>query len=67
MRAMSEQEDLQEESKQIRDAFLKSRDGAVLRCAEIMVDSGRKDLARQILLVTRIDRRRLSEIKASNA
>jgi len=55
--------DLQENTKQIRDAFLKSRAGAILRCAEIMVDSGRKDLARQILSTTRIDRQRLMELK----
>jgi hypothetical protein len=53
----------QEGSKQARDAFLKSRAGAILRCAEIMADSGRKDLARQILATTHIDRRRLLELK----
>ena len=55
-------DDLQE-GKQIRDAFLKSRAGAILRCAEIMVDSGRKDLAKQILSATHIDRQRLMELK----
>ena len=54
----------QEETEQIRDTFLKSRNDAILRCAEIMVDSGRKDLAKQILLVTHIDRNRLKELKA---
>ena len=48
----------------IRDAFLKSRSGAILRCATIMVDSGRKDLARQILAATSIDRGRLAELKS---
>jgi hypothetical protein len=55
--------DQQEDTNQIRDTFLKSRAGAILRCAEIMVDSGRKDLARQILSTTRIDRQRLMELK----
>jgi len=58
--------DLQEGNKQDRDTFLKSRAGAILRCAEIMVDSGRKDLARQILSATHIDRQRLSELKAQS-
>jgi hypothetical protein len=53
----------QEGSKQARDAFLKSRAGAILRCAEIMADSGRKDLAKQILSATHIDRQRLIELK----
>ena len=48
------------------DAFLKSRNGAILRCAEIMVDAGRKDLAKQILLVTHIDTKRLKELKIHN-
>jgi very-short-patch-repair endonuclease len=52
-----------QEDKQIRDAFLKSRAWAILRCAEIMADSGRKDLARQILSATNIDRQRLFELK----
>jgi len=46
--------------------FLNSRNGAILRCAEIMVDSGRKDLAKQILSTTKIDRKRLEEIMAKN-
>ena len=49
-----------------RETFLKSRNGAILRCAEIMVDSGRKDLARQILSATKIDRSRLAEIMEKN-
>jgi len=53
-----------EDNKQVRDTFLKSRTGAILRCAEIMVDSGRKDLAKQILTTTHIDRQRLTELKA---
>jgi len=52
-----------QEDKQIRDAFLKSRAGAILRCAEIMIDSGRKDLAKQILTATHINRQRLMELK----
>jgi len=55
--------DQQEDTKQARDAFLKSRAGAILRCAEIMVDSGRKDLAKQILSTTHIDQQRLMELK----
>ena len=57
---MSDHEDYD----QIRDAFLKSRSGAILRCATIMVDSGRKDLAKQILVTTNIDRNRLNELKS---
>jgi hypothetical protein len=56
----------QEDNKQVRDTFLKSRAGAILRCAEIMVDSGRKDLAKQILATTHIDRQRLIELKAQS-
>jgi hypothetical protein len=56
----------QEDNKQVRDTFLKSRAGAILRCAEIMVDSGRKDLAKQILTTTHIDRQRLIELKAQS-
>ena len=52
---------------QIQETFLKSRNGAIVRCASIMVDSGRKDLAKQILETTHIDRKRLSEIKSQNA
>ncbi len=59
--------DESEGTKQIRDAFLKSRAGAILRCAEIMVDSGRKDLAKQILSATQIDRRRLMELKQQSS
>jgi hypothetical protein len=55
-----------ERNVQIRDEFLKSRDGAILRCASIMVDSGRKDLAKQILSTTHIDKNRIIEIKNQN-
>jgi hypothetical protein len=51
---------------QIQDAFLRSRNGAIVRCASIMVDSGRKDLAKQILLTTKIDKSRFEEIKMKN-
>jgi hypothetical protein len=56
--------DQREDTKQIRDAFLKSRTGAILRCAEIMIDLNRKDLAKQILSTTNIDRQRLVELKS---
>ena len=56
----------QEDTKQIQEAFLKSRDGAIVRCASIMISSGRKDLAMQILQTTRIDRNRFNELKAQN-
>ena len=56
----------QEPPRSAKENFLVSRNGAILRCAEIMVDSGRKDLARQILSTTKIDRNRLEEIKAQN-
>jgi hypothetical protein len=55
---MSDQED-----KQIYDTFLKSRSIAILRCTEIIIDSGRKDLAKDILATTNIDRARLLEIR----
>jgi hypothetical protein len=55
-----------EHDKQIRDEFLKSRNGAIVRCASIMVDSGRKDIAKQILSTTQIDRNRFNEIKLQN-
>jgi hypothetical protein len=55
-----------EHNEQIRDEFLKSRNGAIVRCASIMVDSGRKDLAKQILSTTHIDKSRFREIKVQN-
>ena len=58
----SDQESLRYE----QNAFLRSRNGAILRCAEIMVDAGRKDLAKQILLVTHIDKKRLKELKVNS-
>ena len=56
----------QESLRLLKDAFLKSRNGAILRCAEIMVDSGRKDIAKQILSTTKIDHKRLEEIKTQD-
>jgi hypothetical protein len=56
----------QENKEQIKDAFLKSRNGAIVRCTAIMISSGRKDLAKQILMTTKIDRSRFEEIKAQN-
>ena len=55
-----------ENIKQVQETFLKSRDGAIVRCASIMIASGRKDLAKQILETTRIDRQRFKELKAQN-
>jgi len=55
-----------EHNKIIRDEFLKSRNGAIIRCASIMVNSGRKDLAKQILSTTHIDQKRFTEIKQQN-
>jgi len=54
------------EHEEIRETFLKSRNGAIIRCASIMVDSGRKDLAKQILSTTHIDKTRFEEIKNEN-
>lgn len=56
----------QERKLQIRDTFQKSREGAILRCTNIMIQSGRKDLAKQILETTKIDRNELAKIKANN-
>jgi hypothetical protein len=55
-----------EHDNQIRDEFLKSRNGAIIRCASIMIDSNRKDLAKQILSTTQIDQKRFNEIKMQN-
>ena len=52
-----------EQPNDIKDIFQNSRDMAILRCTEIMIDSGRADLARQILMATKIDRNRLAELK----
>jgi hypothetical protein len=57
---------MSEHDKYIRDEFLKSRNGAIVRCVSIMVDSGRKDLAKQILSTTHIDKNRFREIKIQN-
>jgi hypothetical protein len=60
-------ENTDQESIQLtKDVFLKSRNKAVLRCAEIMVDSGRKDLAKNILASAHIDRNRLMELKSES-
>jgi len=57
---------MDEEKKQVRDEFLKSRNGAIVRCASIMVESNRKDLAKQILSTTKIDRTQFEKIKMQN-
>jgi len=56
-----------ENTQQIRETFVKSRTGAIIRCAAIMVDSKREDLARQILSTTKIDRKKFEEIKNQNS
>jgi len=56
----------QEEKTQITDTFLKSRYGAIVRCVSIVADAGRKDLAKQILSATKIDRSQFEKIKAQN-
>ena len=56
----------QESLRLTKDTFLKSRNGAILRCAEIMIDSGRKDLAKQILTTTHINKEKLIEIRRQN-
>lgn len=55
-----------EQNKQIRDEFLKSRNGAIVRCASIMIESNRKDLAKQILSTTKIDKNKFNQIKTQN-
>jgi len=57
---------MDEHNKQIRDEFLKSRNGAIVRCVSIMVESNRKDLAKQILSTTKIDRNQFEKIKMQN-
>ena len=56
----------QENKEQIQKTFLISRNGAIIRCASIMVTSGRKDLAKQILNTTHIDHKKFEELKAEN-
>jgi len=57
---------MNEHDKQIKDEFLKSRNGAIVRCASIMVESNRKDLAKQILSTTKIDRKQFEKIRMQN-
>jgi len=56
-----------EEKSLLKDEFYKSRDGAIIRCTSIVAKAGRNDLAKQILLTTKVDRRRFEEIKAQNS
>ena len=56
----------QDNKDQLQDTFLKSRNGAIVRCASIMMNLKRKDLAMQILQATNIDRQRFEELKAEN-
>jgi len=55
-----------EHDHKIQETFLLSRNGAIVRCASIMVDAGRKDLAKQILTTTKIDKKRFEELKKEN-
>ncbi len=48
---------------EIRDAFLKSRNEAITRCITVMYKSGRKDLAKQIIKSTKIDREQFEKRK----
>jgi len=57
---------MSENDNQIRDEFLKSRNGAIVRCASIMIQSNRKDLARQILSTTKIDKKQFIQLKMQN-
>jgi len=57
---------MEKHDNQIKDEFLKSRDGAIVRCTSIMIDANRMDLAKQILLTTKIDKKRFEEIKRQN-
>ena len=56
----------QEHAKQIQKAFFLSRDGAIVRCVSIIVDKGRKDLAKKVLETTNITKERFDELKAKN-
>ena len=56
----------QEDVKQVKTAFLKSRAAAILRCAEIIIGSGRKDMGKHVLAAAHIDRQRLEELKAQS-
>ena len=58
---------IMKETEQIKDRFLKSRYGAIVRCTAIMVDSGRKDLAKEILDTTKIDKKFFEELKKRNS
>jgi len=57
---------MNEQKEHIRDEFLKSRNGAILRCVSIIVELNRRDLAKQILSTTKIDRKQFEEIKRQN-
>jgi len=57
---------MDEYKEQIKKEFLTSRNGAIVRCASIMVESNRKDLAKQILSTTKIDRNQFEKIKMQN-
>jgi len=48
---------------QVYYVFQNSMDAAILRSAVIMINSGRQDLARNILSDARIDAARLAEMK----
>ena len=58
--------DQKDDFKQVKTAFLKSRAASILRCAEIMAGSGRKDVAKHILVTTHIDKQRLEELKTQS-
>jgi len=58
--------DQKENFKQVKNAFLKSRAASILRCAEIMAGSGRKDMAKHILAATHTSRQRLEELKTQS-
>jgi hypothetical protein len=54
------------EQQQIQDTFLRSRDGAIVRCASIMKRLNRKDLAKQILKTAHINREKFEVLKTQN-
>ena len=56
----------QEDATQLKAAFLKSRAAAILRCAEVIAGSGRKDVAKNVLVATHIDRQRLEDLKTQS-
>jgi hypothetical protein len=49
----------------IKSAYQLGKMEAVCKCAAIMVDENRRDIAREIFKTMKIDRQRLAELKST--